>query len=87
MSKDTILFQCHAQSANFGQQNNIELATCGMTINSSDATQLENDDREAMFQSNCVLVNKLILDELVKSYSTDDFSDDLFPIGVQLIGK
>lgn len=58
-----------------------------MTINPSDATQLENDDREAMFQSNCVLVNKSILDELVKSYSTEDFSDDLFPIGVQLIGK
>ncbi|KAG2193667.1 hypothetical protein INT47_002309, partial [Mucor saturninus] len=89
ISNDTILFQCHAQqtTTDYGRQNNIELATCGMTMNMLNATQLENDDREAIFQSHSVLVNKSILEELtVSSYRINDLTEDVFPIGIQLIG-
>lgn len=82
------MFQCHAQNTSFGQQNIIELATCGMTLNNlKNSTQEENDDKEAVFQSSSVHVNKSILDDLVKSYSIEDTNIDLFPISIQLVGK
>lgn len=58
-----------------------------MTNNVPNATQLENDDREAIFQSHLVLVNKSILDELmISSCHINDLTNDVFPIGIQLIG-
>lgn len=87
IKSDTILFKCNSQNT-FGQPNTIELSICNISAKNDNDTVEQNDDKEAIFESQSILINKSILECLLNDYDQEHNVDKInfFPIGVQLAG-
>lgn len=79
-TKESILFHCQSQNIS-SNRHSIELSICNMSVSSN-----QDDDEAAIIQSESILSNKLILDDLLKTYDVDT-AQGFFPIGIQVIGK
>ncbi|KAL7325169.1 hypothetical protein PS15p_207685 [Mucor circinelloides] len=84
-TKDSILFQCLCHNS-FSQQEPVEISACNISYKANEDTNEQYAEKEAIFQSNSILINKAILDKLKKDYPNIDenIMKDVYPLGIHL---
>ncbi|KAL9560296.1 hypothetical protein MBANPS3_000023 [Mucor bainieri] len=84
-TNDTILFQCLCHNS-LSQQEPVEISACNISYKADEDSEEQFAEKEAIFQSNSILINKAILDKLKKDYPDMDESimNDVYPLGIHL---